>query len=130
MSPIFDIYPYTFNPFYRSLIIITKHLLRKKITGIQKVKFMCMIRKNIRCSKLFLYRFLKEAFTCSPYICIKHNVWSKFWFQIFELQSPEESAKAKVHRAKSFVHHQIPMPNMFSVVMKEKMSGTYIVLQL
>lgn len=89
-----------------------------------------MIRKTIHFSKLFLYRFLKQAFTCSSYICIKHNVRAKFLFQIFELQSPEESAKAKVHRAKSFVHHQIPMPNMFSVVMKEKMSGTYIVLQL
>lgn len=43
---------------------------------------------------------------------------------VYRQVSPEESAKAKVHRAKSFVHHQIPMPNMFSVVMKEKMSGS------
>ncbi|XP_062605012.1 transmembrane protein 94-like isoform X2 [Saccostrea cucullata] len=43
---------------------------------------------------------------------------------LYRQVSSEESAKAKVHRAKSFVHHQIPMPNMFSVVMKEKMSGS------
>ncbi|XP_056019199.1 transmembrane protein 94-like isoform X2 [Ostrea edulis] len=43
---------------------------------------------------------------------------------LYRQVSPEESAKAKVHRAKSFVHHQIPMPNMFSVVLKEKMSGS------
>lgn len=88
-----------------------------------------MMRKTIHFSKLFLYRFLKQAFTCNSYILTtgKYNVGENFKFQVFELQSPEESAKAKVHRAKSFVHHQIPMPNMFSVVMKEKMSGTYII---
>ncbi|XP_048256879.1 transmembrane protein 94-like [Haliotis rufescens] len=35
----------------------------------------------------------------------------------------EESAKERVNRAKSFIQHKIPMPNMVSVVTRDKTSG-------
>ena len=33
------------------------------------------------------------------------------------------TTKERLQRAKSFIRHKIPMPNMVSVVMKEKASG-------
>ncbi|XP_060071400.1 transmembrane protein 94-like [Ylistrum balloti] len=36
---------------------------------------------------------------------------------------PDESAKERLHRAKSFIQHKIPMPNLVSVVVREKASG-------
>ncbi|KAL3876613.1 hypothetical protein ACJMK2_034434 [Sinanodonta woodiana] len=52
--------------------------------------------------------------------------------QIFELEnslgmyrqvSAEETAREKLQRAKSFVQHKIPMPNMVSVIVRENVSG-------
>ncbi|KAK3089400.1 hypothetical protein FSP39_003342 [Pinctada imbricata] len=47
---------------------------------------------------------------------------------LYRQVSEEEAAKEKIHRAKSFIHHQIPMPNMVSVMMREKVSGSSQVL--
>ncbi|XP_052262626.1 transmembrane protein 94-like isoform X3 [Dreissena polymorpha] len=42
---------------------------------------------------------------------------------MFQQVSAEMTTKERVQRAKSFIRHKIPMPNMVSVILKEKFTG-------